>query len=124
MLIISHIYKICYERIRNFNFLRLAPPLFSGSTLHNVILLSSVYREEYIYIICGKDKDDKYYTICYDIAIMTPLMEIAGFDKVGFNPIPIYVYRLHPQNDHVVNGRLQKQIEIEIFAKESFKQIF
>ena len=73
---------------------------------------------------CYKDKDDKYYTICYDIAIMTPLMEIAGFDKVGFNPIPIYVYRLHPQNDHVVNGRLQKQIEIEIFAKESFKQIF
>ena len=51
---------------------------------------------------------------------MTPLMEIAGFEKIAFNPNIVYVYRLHPQNDHVVSGQLQKSTEKEIFAKTPF----
>ena len=52
-------------------------------------------------LLCYKDIDGNFYTITYDVAIMTPLMEIAGFDRVKFNPNPVYFYRLHEQNDHV-----------------------
>jgi len=58
----------------------------------------------------------------YDVAIMTPLMEIAGFERIKFNPKPIYYYRLHNNNDHIVNWGLQKDIEQEIFAKNKFKE--
>jgi len=73
---------------------------------------------------CYKDKDGKFYTITYDIAIMTPLMEIAGFDKIKFNPDPVYYYRIHQQNDHFVDPNLQKSVADEIFAKTKFNQVF
>jgi glycosyltransferase involved in cell wall biosynthesis len=73
---------------------------------------------------CYKDKDGNFYTITYDVAIMTPLMEIAGFDKIKFNPDPVYYYRIHQQNDHFVDPSLQKSVADELFAKPKFKQIF
>lgn len=73
---------------------------------------------------CYKDKNGDFYTITYDVAIMTPLMEIAGFDKIKFNPIPVYYYRVHSQNDYSLNPNLQKSVADEIFAKPKFNQIF
>ncbi len=73
---------------------------------------------------CLKDTKGEFYKSCYDVAIMTPLMEIAGFDNIIFNPKPVYYYRIHENNDHFVNAELQKNIEIEIFSKPKFKQIF
>ncbi len=73
---------------------------------------------------CYKDKDGEFYKITYDIAIMTPLMEVAGFDKIKFNPDPVYYYRIHQQNDHFVDPNLQKSVADEIFAKSKFKQVF
>jgi len=73
---------------------------------------------------CYKDRNDNYYTITYDIAIMTPLMEIAGFENIKFNPLPVYYYRIHPQNDHFMDPGLQKSVANEIFAKKPFKRIF
>jgi len=52
---------------------------------------------------------------------MTPLMEISGFDRIKFNPIPVYYYRIHQQNDHNVDHKLQKLVADEIFAKNKFK---
>jgi len=72
---------------------------------------------------CFKDKIGNFYTITYDVAIMTPLMEIAGFDRIKFNRHPVYYYRIHQQNDHFVDANLQKFVADEIFAKKSFKQI-
>ena len=69
---------------------------------------------------CYKDKDGNFYTITYDVAIMTPLMEIAGFERVKFNPDPVYYYRIHQQNDHFVDPTLQKSVADEIFAKPKF----
>jgi hypothetical protein len=34
---------------------------------------------------CYKDNLGEFYKSCYDVAIMTPLMEIAGFDNIKFN---------------------------------------
>lgn len=73
---------------------------------------------------CYIDKDNNFYQTCYDIAIMTPLMEMAGLDNIKFNPIPIYHYRLHPNNDHYLYASLQKNTEKEIFGKKPFNRIF
>jgi glycosyltransferase involved in cell wall biosynthesis len=73
---------------------------------------------------CYKDSNGEYYTTCYDIAIMTPLMEMAGLENIRFNPIPIYYYRLHPNNDHYLYADLQKKTEHEIFAKSPFRKVF
>lgn len=73
---------------------------------------------------CYKDINGNFYKTCYDIAIMTPLMEMAGLDNIRFNSIPIYYYRLHPNNDHYLYGELQKKTEYEIFTKPPFKKVF
>jgi glycosyltransferase involved in cell wall biosynthesis len=72
---------------------------------------------------CYKNVKGEFFTMTYDVAIMTPLMEIAGFKRIKFNPKPIYYYRLHNNNDHIVNWGLQKDIEQEIFAKNKFREI-
>lgn len=73
---------------------------------------------------CYKDDNGDYFKTCYDIAIMTPLMEMAGFNKIKFNPDPVYFYRIHAQNDHAVDASKQKSDEKILFAKNPFKQIF
>lgn len=75
-------------------------------------------------LLCYKNIKGEFYTITYDIAIMTPLMEIAGLKRIKFNPEPVYYYRIHPQNDHFVDAALQKKVADEIFNKSPFKQIF
>jgi glycosyltransferase involved in cell wall biosynthesis len=75
-------------------------------------------------LLCFKDNLGNFYTITYDVAIMTPLMEIAGLDKIKFNPTPIYYYRIHQQNDHFIDPNLQKSVADEIFSKPKFKQIY
>lgn len=75
-------------------------------------------------LLCYKDKYGEFYKSCYDVAIMTPLMEIAGFNNIKFNPKPIYFYRLHEQNDHSVGPILQKSIADEVFNKKPFKNNF
>ena len=75
-------------------------------------------------LTCFKDKDGNFYKTCYDIAIMTPLMEIAGLENIKFNPIPIYYYRIYNGNDHYLYGSLQKETEKEIFNKIPFNKVF
>jgi glycosyltransferase involved in cell wall biosynthesis len=72
---------------------------------------------------CFKDINNEFYKITYDVAIMTPLLEMAGFDRVKFNSQPIYYYRIHQQNDHFVDGNLQKKVADEIFKKTKFNRI-
>lgn len=73
-------------------------------------------------LTCFKDVKGQFYKMSCDVAIMTPLLEIAGFDNVKFNSIPIYYYRTHDNNDHVINSKLQTDIANEIFAKSRFKE--
>ena len=49
------------------------------------------------FLSCFKNSKGEFYTITYDVAIMTPLMEIAGFERIKFNKDPIYYYRIHQQ---------------------------
>jgi hypothetical protein len=73
---------------------------------------------------CFKDNNGEMYRMTYDVAIMVPLLEIAGFDKVKFNPTPVYYYRIHPQNDYSVDPKLQYGIADEIYGKKKFNQVF
>jgi glycosyltransferase involved in cell wall biosynthesis len=69
---------------------------------------------------CFRDENGEFFTMSCDVATMTPLMEIAGLEQIKFNPVPIYFYRIHIQNDHNMNASLQKKIEQQIFNKKSF----
>jgi len=71
---------------------------------------------------CYKDSSGKFFTITADVATTTPLMEIAGFKRIKFNPEPIYYYRIHPNNDHYIDPVLQKSVADDIFAKEKFSE--
>ena len=44
------------------------------------------------------------------------------FENIKFNPEPVYLYRIHEQNDHFVNAQEQKIFEKEIFAKNPFEK--
>lgn len=74
-------------------------------------------------LLCYRDSNGDFYKMTYDIAIFHPMMEIVGYDKIYFNQIPLYFYRVHPNNDHNVDGELQRSIEREIRTKKKFNQI-
>ena len=74
-------------------------------------------------LTCYRDAGGEMYTMCADVATMIPLLEIAGHDRVRFNPHPIYYYRQHPQNDHAKDQSMQKRMEIEIFSKKPFDRL-
>lgn len=74
--------------------------------------------------LCHKDSNGEFYKMTYDISMFHPMMEIVGYDKIYFNPNPVYFYRIHENNDHNVDGTLQRSIEVEIRSKKKFNQIF
>ena len=73
---------------------------------------------------CFKDKDGNFYKSSCDVATMLPLLEMAGFNRIKFNPEPIYYYRIHENNDHNIDSELQKDVASQIFKKNKFKVCF
>ena len=71
---------------------------------------------------CYRDSNGDFYKSSCDVATMIPLVEIAGFNRIKFNPEPIYYYRIHQNNDHHIDAKLQKEIADEIFRKNKFKE--
>jgi glycosyltransferase involved in cell wall biosynthesis len=71
-----------------------------------------------------KDSHGNFFSMTYDLALMLPLMEIAGFGNIRFNKHPIYWYRKYNRNDSTENGPLQKQIDLLVRSKPKFKQAF
>jgi glycosyltransferase involved in cell wall biosynthesis len=67
-----------------------------------------------------KDKNGNFYTMASDVAIMFPLMEIAGFERVAYNKHPIYWYRLYDGNDSALNRQQQWDFHQEISKKTPF----
>jgi len=73
---------------------------------------------------CLKDNKGNFYTCTYDVAIMYPIMEIAGYDKTKYNDTPLYVYnRDNPISDDKIRQKLQWDIHQEILKKKKFQQI-
>lgn len=81
-------------------------------------------KEQDVDFSCMKDKDGKWYRMTYDVAIMFPIMEMAGLDKIRYNDKPLYIYNFeNPISDHRVNQQLQWDIHKEISNKKPFKKI-
>jgi glycosyltransferase involved in cell wall biosynthesis len=74
------------------------------------------------YLNAYRDLEGEFYKMASDVALMLPLLEIAGKSKVFFNCEPIYVYRLHANNDHSIDLLLQKSTEIAINSKSPFTE--
>lgn len=73
---------------------------------------------------CMKDKYGEFYKMTYDVAIMYPIMELAGFEKVKYNDTPLYIYNRHnPISDDRVNQTLQTSIHSEINNKKALLKI-
>lgn len=71
-----------------------------------------------------KDENDLFYTMTYDVALMYPLMEIAGYENIYFNKEVLYVYRIHSFNDMSINREQQITFEKHIRSKRPFKRVF
>lgn len=64
-----------------------------------------------------KDGSGKFFDMATDVAIMTPLLEVAGFDRVAFNPEVLYHYRSHPMNEHHFDSAGQSRQAAASLAK-------
>ena len=69
---------------------------------------------------------EEFYVFSSDVALMYPLMEIAGFENIGMINNVLYCYRYHSNNDHeTIDGRkIQFQTELDIRAGKPFRQVF
>ena len=80
--------------------------------------------EQDIDFLSLKDANGDFYKMTYDVAILFPIMEMAGYEKIKFNDTILYIYnRSNPISDDRVNQALQTRIHIEISNKPSFKKI-
>jgi len=71
-----------------------------------------------------KDEEGKFYSMISDVALMYPLMEIAGYENTTFIKDILYLYRLHPQNDAAIDGPLQNNLFAHLRSKRSFQRMF
>lgn len=65
-----------------------------------------------------KDDNGNFYMATSDIAIMFPLMEIAGHEKIQFISNVLYQYRISPHNDHSSKAGRDLQISAEMSIRE------
>lgn len=74
---------------------------------------------------CSRYKDDtgSFFDMAWDVALMTPLMEVAGFERVVFNPQVVYAYRLHPMNEHSVDVNRQRRFASMALAKPPLNKV-
>jgi len=70
-----------------------------------------------------KGKDGRYLMVCADMAMMFPMMEMAGLKRIYYNEVPIYVYDdTSTYNDHKMQFNEQKRIEKYIRSKARYKE--
>lgn len=65
-----------------------------------------------------KDFKGFFFKMPYDMAIMFPLLEVAGYNNSRFIDLPLYLYRLHENNDHIQSFKIQQKGEIELREKK------
>ena len=59
-----------------------------------------------------------------DVAMMFPLIEMAGINRIRHVPELIYEYNdTNPHNDHKVNGEEQKAVEAWLRKKDQKKRL-
>ena len=106
-----------------FSNLRKSPFRVSHIRTFRAGLYQKIQEQDQVFS-CMKDSSGEFYKMTYDVAIMFPIMEMAGYDKVKFNDTILYVYnRSNPISDDRVNQQLQWDIHGEISNKSPFNKI-
>jgi glycosyltransferase involved in cell wall biosynthesis len=72
---------------------------------------------------CLKDGDGCFYKTAGDVAMMLPLIELAGEERTRHNRSKLYVYNQHQRNERELDRRERLRIEREIRAKPSFPRL-
>jgi glycosyltransferase involved in cell wall biosynthesis len=73
---------------------------------------------------CFKDKNGDYLKAAPDVAIMFPVMEIAGFERVKYIDKILHLYNFHnPLSEHIVHQQLQWDCHSIVSNKKPFKKI-
>lgn len=73
---------------------------------------------------CMQDKNNQWYKVTYDVAMFLPMLEMAGFEHVKHNKVPLYLYnRDNPISDDKVRQQEQWDVHEEILKKKPFKKI-
>lgn len=70
-----------------------------------------------------RDSSGAFFGMAWDVALMTPLLEVAGFDRVAFNPHVVYHYRQHPLNEHHINVSEQRRCAAAAMSKRPMAQM-
>jgi len=73
---------------------------------------------------CFKEEDGTWYSMTCDVAMMYPIMEICGYDKIKYNEKVLYIYNdSNPIQDFRLDLRHQERIHRDILQKKPFKQL-
>ncbi len=73
---------------------------------------------------CMKDSHGEWFTTAWDMALMYPLLDLAGFDRVRYNDRILYVYNVeNPLNVHKVEPQKEIDDGIEIRRKKPLQTI-
>lgn len=73
---------------------------------------------------CMKDKDGNFYRWAYDTAIMFPLCELSGYERVKFNDEILYIYnRDNAISEDKINQTAQWNVHQEVSLKTPLKKI-
>lgn len=68
--------------------------------------------------------DGKSLKVCSDLALMFPMLEMAGKEHIQHINKRLYVYNdENPENDHKIRAREQKEVEMWIRRQEPYKKI-
>ena len=68
-------------------------------------------------------RDGEFYAYTYDLAMMFPMIEMAG-DRYQFIGRVLYIYNDHnPINDHKIDKQMQREIDLEIRSKTPYERI-
>jgi len=68
------------------------------------------------------DADGRFFDMANDVSAMTPLLEVAGFERVAFNPVVVYHYTIHDGNEHSIDALRQKECVMKVMAKKPLVQ--
>jgi hypothetical protein len=73
---------------------------------------------------CMKGQDGKWLKVCSDLAMMFPLLEMAGHDRIRYIQQEIYEYNdENPDNDHKINGVEQALTETWLRQQPRFERL-
>jgi glycosyltransferase involved in cell wall biosynthesis len=75
-------------------------------------------------VLSYRDLNGSFFPMAADVALMFPLLEIAGYPNVIFNEIPIYWYRDMGGDGRAEDRSLQRMADKEIRRKLPFKLVF